>query len=129
MSTDEFDLISRYLMPLAANEAARGLADDAAVFDVPEGFHVVVSTDALVSGVHFPCDATGDIVARRALGSALSDLAAMGATPTGCLLTWGVGPQWEDSFFTRFADAFEIWLSGIYRDGVEATMKRYLDNS
>ena len=30
---------------------------------------------------------------------------------------------------TRFADAFEIWLSGIYRDGVEATVKRYLDNS
>ena len=68
MGTDEFDLISRYLTPLAANEAARGLADDAAVFDVPEGFHGVVSTDALVSGVHFPCDATGDIVA-RALGA------------------------------------------------------------
>ena len=30
---------------------------------------------------------------------------------------------------TRFADAFEIWLSGIYRDGVEATVKRYLNNS
>ena len=111
MGTDEFDLISRYLTPLAANKAARGLADDAAVFDVPEGFHGVVSTDALVSGVHFPCDATGDIVARRALGSALSDLAAMGATPTGCLLTWGIGPDWEDTFFTRFADAFKADLS------------------
>ena len=111
MGTDEFDLISRYLTPLAANKAARGLADDAAVFDVPEGFHGVVSTDALVSGVHFPSNATGDIVARRALGSALSDLAAMGATPTGCLLTWGIGPDWEDTFFTRFADALKADLS------------------
>ena len=111
MGTDEFDLISRYLTPLAANEAARGLADDAAVFDIPEGFHGVVSTDALVSGVHFPCDATGDIVARRALRSALSDLAAMGARPRGCLLTWGIGPDWGDTFFTRFADAFKADLS------------------
>ena len=111
MGTDEFDLISRYLIPLAANEAARGLADDAAVFDVPEGFHGVVSTDALVSGVHFPCDATGDVVARRALGSALSDLAAMGATPTGCLLTWGIGSDWDDMFFTQFADAFKADLA------------------
>ena len=111
MGTDEFELISRYLKPLAENEAARGLADDAAVFDIPEGFHGVVSTDALVSGVHFPRDAPGDIVARRALGSALSDLAAMGATPTGCLLTWGIGPDWEDTFFIRFADAFKADLS------------------
>ena len=108
---DEFDLIARYLMPLAANDAARGLADDAAVFDIPRGFQGVVSTDALVSGVHFPCDATGDVVARRALGGALSDLAAMGATPTGCLLTWGIGSDWDDMFFTQFADAFKADLA------------------
>ena len=111
MGTDEFDLIARYLAPLAANDAARGLADDAAVFDIPEGFHGVVSTDALVSGVHFPAHASGDVVARRALASALSDLAAMGATPTGCLLTWGIGPDWDDMFFTQFADAFKADLA------------------
>jgi thiamine-monophosphate kinase len=110
MARDEFDLIARYLAPLASNAAARGLVDDAAVFEVPAGYHGVVSTDALVSGVHFPAHATGDVVARRALGSALSDLAAMGATPTGCLLTWGIGPDWDESFFAEFAEAFGATL-------------------
>lgn len=110
MPMDEFDLIAHYLTPLAANKAARGLADDAAVFEIPEGYQGVVSTDALVSGVHFPEAASGDIVAQRALGSALSDLAAMGATPTGCLLTWGIGPDWDSAFFDQFAAALGAGL-------------------
>jgi len=30
---------------------------------------------------------------------------------------------------TRFATAFEEWLTGIYRDGVEATVRRYINQS
>lgn len=108
---DEFDIISRLFGPLASHDAARSLADDAAVFDVPAGYHGVVSTDALVSGVHFPADASGDIVAQRALGCALSDLAAMGATPAGCLLTLGIGPSWDEPFLTQFSHSFGAGLT------------------
>ncbi len=45
------------LAPLAAGEAAaRGLRDDAAFLNIPAGRELVVTTDALVAGVHFMAD-------------------------------------------------------------------------
>jgi thiamine-monophosphate kinase len=66
---------------------AFGLRDDAAVLDFPAGGRLVVSVDSVVEGVHFdlaicsPAD-----VGWKALMGALSDLAAMGATPLGALV-------------------------------------------
>src|SRR5262245_5095213 len=56
--------------------------DDAAVYEPPRGLVEVITTDAIVDGVHFdrrfvPPRAIG----HRALAVNLSDLAAMGATP------------------------------------------------
>ncbi|MFM2044297.1 MAG: thiamine-monophosphate kinase [Pseudomonadota bacterium] len=78
----EFDRIERYLRPLAAGlPGALGLADDAAVLDVPAGMQLVVTTDAMVAGIHFlPGDPPGDI-AWKLLAVNLSDLAAKGAQP------------------------------------------------
>ncbi|MDX8383978.1 MAG: thiamine-phosphate kinase [Ghiorsea sp.] len=56
--------------------------DDASVHAVPQGMELVVSTDSAVSGVHWPVDMPLDIAAKRAMGAALSDLAAMGAEAT-----------------------------------------------
>ena len=81
-ASGEFDLIARYLAPLAAAEpGALGLLDDAAVLSVPRGESLVVTTDTLVAGVHFLTDEAPAVVAARALAVNLSDLAAMGATP------------------------------------------------
>lgn len=107
----EFDLIAELFAPLADNDAALGLMDDAAVFTPPTGYDVVITTDALVSGVHFPEDADGGLVARRLIACNISDLAAKGAQPAGCLLSLGVGPQWEAAFLTDFAAAFGAALS------------------
>ncbi len=64
-----------------------GLRDDAGVLATPDGGSLVVSVDSVVDGVHVdlalcrPAD-----VGWKALMQALSDLAAMGATPLGALI-------------------------------------------
>lgn len=82
---DEFEIIARLFAPLARHTAARGLIDDAAVLEIKG--ELVVTTDAVVEGVHFRAeDAIGDI-AKKALRVNLSDLAGKGAKPIGALLT------------------------------------------
>ena len=79
----EFELIQRYFVrkqPTSSN-VLLGIGDDAALLHVPEGELLVVSVDTLVSGVHFLPDTPAERVAQRALGAAVSDLAAMGARP------------------------------------------------
>ena len=66
---------------------AFGLRDDAAVLDLPAGGPLVVSVDSVVEGVHVDLAlcSPGD-VGWKALMGALSDLAAMGATPLAALV-------------------------------------------
>ena len=56
-----------------------GNGDDASVHQVPEGYELVVSTDTSLAGVHWPHDFPVQQAAHRAVCSALSDMAAMGA--------------------------------------------------
>ena len=66
---------------------AFGLRDDAALLHLPAGGPLVASVDSVVEGVHFDlalCSSAD--VGWKALMGALSDLAAMGATPTGALV-------------------------------------------
>lgn len=79
---DEFEMISRYFAPLAASDpGALGLADDAALLTPEPGRRLVITTDSLVAGVHFPVEEDPALVAAKLIGVNLSDLAAMGATP------------------------------------------------
>lgn len=79
---DEFEMISRYFAPLAAADpGALGLADDAALLTPEPGRRLVITTDSLVAGVHFPVEEDPALVAAKLIGVNLSDLAAMGATP------------------------------------------------
>lgn len=86
MPSGEDDLIARYFKPLATTPGALGLTDDAAILQAG-GDDVVVTTDAIVAGVHFLPDDPPDTVARKALRVNLSDLAAKGAEPVGFVLT------------------------------------------
>ena len=80
----EFDIISRYFsfqsLPRDRSGVVLGVGDDAAVVDL-DARRLVVATDTLVEGVHFPAGMAATHVASRALGVNLSDFAAMGATP------------------------------------------------
>ncbi|MDX8388500.1 MAG: thiamine-phosphate kinase [Ghiorsea sp.] len=83
--TNEFDAISRlfrkrtpFIHPLT--QLANG--DDASVHQIPENMELTISMDTAVSGVHWPSDMSLEIAGNRAVGAALSDLAAMGAKAT-----------------------------------------------
>jgi thiamine-monophosphate kinase len=102
----EFGRIARFFRPLAAEFAgALNLTDDAAVLSLPPGQELVLTTDAIVAGVHFPpSDAPGD-VARKALRVNLSDLAAKGARPLAYTLTLALGRDIGDDWVEAFAAA------------------------
>lgn len=102
----EFELIARFFAPLAAGRpGALGLLDDAALLDERPGWSLVVTTDTIVAGVHFPVDAAPADVACRLLGVNLSDLAAMGAEPAAYLLALALPQAWEEA-------ELEVWLEG-----------------
>jgi thiamine-monophosphate kinase len=85
-ATGEDSLIARYFRPIATDPGAFQLDDDAAVLKA-NGDDIVVTTDAIVEGVHFLPDDPPGTIARKALRVNLSDLAAKGATPAGFVLT------------------------------------------
>jgi len=77
----EFEIISRCFAPLVGDAGSFALTDDAAVLQIPPGRELVVTTDCIVAGVHFLVGDPPNLVAAKALGVNLSDLAAMGAVP------------------------------------------------
>ncbi len=102
----EFELIARCFAPLARGEpGALGLTDDAAVLAMAPGERAVVTTDALVAGIHFPTGAEPADVASKALRVNLSDLAAMGARPRGYTLALALPEDFELSWVEAFARA------------------------
>ena len=62
----------------------------------------MVTTDAIVEGVHFLPDDPPDTIARKALRVNLSDLAAKGATPAGFVLTLALRAA-DDAWLAPFA--------------------------
>jgi len=113
----EDNLIARYFRPLAKTAGALELRDDAAVLAATSG-DLVVTTDAIVEGVHYLATDPPDTIARKALRVNLSDLAAKGATPVGFLLTLALreaGESWLSTFAAALgddADAFGCPLLG-----------------
>lgn len=89
----EFDSIRRMLErwgPLA-----RRIGDDAAVITSLGERALVASTDSSVENVHFRSDWLSPTeIGYRAAAAALSDLAAMGATPLGMLVAMGLPESW-----------------------------------
>jgi thiamine-monophosphate kinase len=107
MSADEFDVIRTLFAPLATSVGARGLVDDAAVLE--SHGKLVVTTDAIVEGVHFLPDDPIETIAMKALRVNVSDLIAKGARPTAALLTL-VWPH------TRPAEDIKAFAEGLARD-------------
>ena len=97
----EEGLIARYFAPLAG-PGADGLRDDAATLTPSPGHDLVLTTDAIVAGIHYFPDDPPASIARKALGVNLSDIAAKGAAPRGFLLTLALPDDWT-----------EDWLAGV----------------
>lgn len=101
---NEFGVIQTFFKS-AAPEGYIGVGDDCAVFPVRPGFQLAVSTDTLIEGQHFFSDADPATVGYKALAVSLSDLAAMGARPRGCVLALAlpdVNEEWLKAFSTEF---------------------------
>lgn len=83
----EFSIIDDYFKPLNQigfekfGSKDLGIGDDGAVLSCPAGHQLVVVTDTLIDGVHFPKGTRPFDIAWKALAVNLSDLAAMGAEP------------------------------------------------
>jgi thiamine-monophosphate kinase len=101
MPSREDSLIFRYFRPLATDPGAFDLTDDAAILK-SSADELVVTTDAIVEGVHFLAGDPPDTIARKALRVNLSDLAAKGATPAGFVLTLALRAA-DDTWLTPFA--------------------------
>ena len=91
-----------------------GVGDDCAVLRGGGKNHFLLfKTDAVVEGVHFTASERPELIGRKALARALSDLAAMGASPLAAVITLGVS---KGEPVRR--------LRSIYR-GIERVAKKY----
>ena len=100
---NEVELIRRYFahQPVTRRDVVVPIGDDGAVLDVPVEQQLVVSTDTLNAGVHFPVDADAASVGHKSLAVNLSDLAAMGAEPAWFTLNLSL-PQIDTSWLDGF---------------------------
>jgi thiamine-monophosphate kinase len=84
----EFELIDAFLAPFGGGE---GIGSDCAELAVGAGPKLIVTTDAIVEGVHFDLRRfTPEDVGWKALAVNLSDLAAAGARPRWFVCALGV---------------------------------------
>lgn len=89
----EFDLIRQLVARWGSR--AQGIGDDAAVLEPPPDHRLVASVDSAIDGVHFRRDwLTPREIGYRAAAAALSDIAAMAATPLAVLVALAIPDDW-----------------------------------
>lgn len=107
----EFDLIARHFSwPVPAGVLGPG--DDCALLPVSAGHRLAVTTDLLVEGCHFFPDVDPQALGHKALAVNVSDLAAMGARPLGCVLGLSL-PTADDEWLARFACGFRSLVDAV----------------
>jgi thiamine-monophosphate kinase len=107
VAISETQLIQRFFSDLGAarSDVLLGIGDDAAVLRLGAGEDLVLTTDALVEGVHFLPGAPAHSLGHRALAVNLSDIAAMGAAPAWALLALNL-PHADEAWLRDFAAGF-----------------------
>jgi thiamine-monophosphate kinase len=102
----EFELIGKHFARLGAerHDVRIGVGDDGAVLVPPASRELVVVTDSLVEGVHFPVGSPAASIGHRAFAVNLSDIAAMGAEPAWALLALTI-PRSDEAWLSQFARA------------------------
>jgi thiamine-monophosphate kinase len=103
-----------------APEIVVGIGDDAAVLKRSPGKWWLVTTDALIEGVHFRREyAPAHLLGQKALAVNLSDIAAMGGRPRFFLLSLAVPEDLDEAYVEEFvegivaaADRYAVILVG-----------------
>ncbi|EQC01368.1 thiamine-phosphate kinase [Photorhabdus temperata] len=106
MACGEFDLIARYFDRQTTNrrDVNLGIGDDCALMMLADKQQLAVSTDTLVSGVHFLPDISPEDLAYKSLAVNLSDLAAVGADPAWLSLALTL-PEIDECWLSGFSDS------------------------
>ncbi|NNE37054.1 MAG: thiamine-phosphate kinase [Gammaproteobacteria bacterium] len=120
MPLSEFEIINHYFNKDRSinSSVITGIGDDAAIVKIPEGNQLAISTDTLVSGIHFPISTEPYDIGYKALAVNISDMAAMGAQPlyaTMSITLESSDPDWLHAFsqgFFNIADKYSIDLIG-----------------
>ncbi len=116
----EFELIRTFFarQNVARVDVAAGIGDDAALLQPPAGQQLAVTSDLLVSGIHFLPDVDPFTLGHKALAVNLSDLAAMGAEPAWFMLNLTLpklDDRWLDPFcrgMFQLAKEYDVQLVG-----------------
>jgi len=94
------------------------IGDDAAIFDLGGGKRIAATTDMMVEGVHFRRKySTPYEIGWRVMASGLSDLAAMGATPTFALISLALPSRtslkFAESVYAGIGDIGQIFYAAV----------------
>ena len=118
----EFGIIDRFSGNFLKNlpKDVTGIGDDAAVIPWDKKRSLLVTTDMLIEGSHFIRKAISpEELGHKSLAVNLSDIAAIGGTPTFTFLSLGLPPdfnvEWVDRFFKGFqslAEKYAVCLLG-----------------
>jgi thiamine-monophosphate kinase len=110
----EFDLIERLVKPIRLSaRTILGPGDDCAIL-APSRHPQLVTIDSMVEDVHFRLKwGPPEKLGAKALAVNLSDIAAMGGTPTACVINLAIRPGLDARFFER-----------LYR-GIRTAARRY----
>lgn len=99
----EFEIIKQFFTQQAVRrkDVLLGIGDDCAVVSSTEKQDVVITTDTLVAGVHFPLGTSAKAIGHKAVAVNLSDIAAMGAEPSWISLAITI-PEVNDTWLSEF---------------------------
>ncbi len=104
---NEFELIQQFFstQSIQRSDVLLGIGDDAALVQPPHNHELVITTDTLISGVHFLENTAAADIGYKALAVNLSDLAAMGATPAWVTLALTLSNA-DEKWLQEFARGF-----------------------
>ncbi len=114
----EFSIIERYFNRPPSASVDLAVGDDSALLSPPAGQQLVICTDTLVAGRHFPLDTSAHAIGWKSVAVNLSDIAAMGAKPHSILLALSL-PSIDHDWLSGFSqglfdccDQFGVSLIG-----------------
>jgi len=111
----EFGLIERFARQVTSGPGVvKGIGDDTAVIDTGAPEYLLMTTDLLVEGRHFlRTTMSAHEIGRKALACSISDIAAMGGTPTWALVSLGAPSNMSARFIEEIGHGINA-LAGEY---------------
>lgn len=111
MTDSEFDIIDRYFsFAEQRSDVELSGGDDCAILTPPSDRRLLITTDTLISGVHFPQDTSPEDIAYKSVMVNLSDLAAMGADPAWLSLAITI-PDIDHDWLSAFSGQLSAVLA------------------